>query len=240
MRAQDSRVLRGLHGGADALDGQRVFRAYVDVAFVRADGHRGDHHAFDDGVWVALHDRAVHERAGVALVAVADDVFFIAFTLAGQIPFAARGEAAAAPALEAGIHHQAANCLGRHVRSFFCLRVSAHGDIFVDVGRVDIADLFQHNVVLIPVKWHLVFNGIGLLVGLVGVDQAVDNRVAQNALFNDLFHVLRRHLAVHDTRGLDGDDRAHLAKSLAAAAGDLVAVLMLLDIQCYKAGFSLV
>ena len=62
----------------EALDGQRVLGAHVDVALVRADRVAADEHALDDGVRVALEDGAVHERAGVALVGVADDVLLVA------------------------------------------------------------------------------------------------------------------------------------------------------------------
>ena len=44
------------------------------IALLRADRVAGDGHAFEHAVRVALQDAAVHERAGVALVAVADDV----------------------------------------------------------------------------------------------------------------------------------------------------------------------
>ena len=60
-------------GGFEPLDGQRVFAADVNVALVGADGIGGDGHALEHAVRVALEHAAVHERAGVALVGVADD-----------------------------------------------------------------------------------------------------------------------------------------------------------------------
>ena len=59
---------------AQAGDRERVLRAAVDVALGGVDRERGDRHALEDPERVALEDAAVHERAGVALVRVADDV----------------------------------------------------------------------------------------------------------------------------------------------------------------------
>jgi hypothetical protein len=47
---------------------------------------------FQHAVGIAFHHAAVHERAGVALVGVADDVFLGAFLDAGRLPFAAGGK----------------------------------------------------------------------------------------------------------------------------------------------------
>ena len=60
---------------AKALDRQRILRPDVDVALVASGGATCDHHALKNRVGIALHDGLVHERAGVAFVAVADDVF---------------------------------------------------------------------------------------------------------------------------------------------------------------------
>ena len=59
-------------------DGQRVLGADVDVGLGGADGVGGDDHAFEQPVRVALEHRAVHERARVALVGVADQVLLLA------------------------------------------------------------------------------------------------------------------------------------------------------------------
>jgi len=61
-----------------------------------------DHHAFDDLKGVALEDRAVHERAGVAFIAIADDVFDLGFLVGRELPFLAGREARAATATNAG------------------------------------------------------------------------------------------------------------------------------------------
>ena len=61
--AQEAQILGVLHGPAHPGHGQGIFGPHIHVAFVRADGPGGDHHAFQDRVGVALHDGAVHEGA---------------------------------------------------------------------------------------------------------------------------------------------------------------------------------
>ena len=57
-----------------AAHGQRILGADVEVAAPGADGVGGDDHALEHAVRIALEHAAVHVRAGVAFVAVADDV----------------------------------------------------------------------------------------------------------------------------------------------------------------------
>ena len=62
----------------------------VDVALAGADGVGGDRHALEHPVRVALQDAAVHERAGVALVGVADHVLLRAGGLGDRAPTSGR------------------------------------------------------------------------------------------------------------------------------------------------------
>ena len=73
--AQQAQLLGLLDGGLQPADGQRIFGAHVDEALVRAHRVGRDGHAFQHAVRIAFQHAAVHERAGVALVGVADDVF---------------------------------------------------------------------------------------------------------------------------------------------------------------------
>ena len=85
-----------------ALDGQRVFAAHVNVALLRADGVAGDRHAFEHAVRVAFEHAAIHERAGIAFVRVADHVLGGRDLLRHQLPLQTGGIArAAAPAQSA-------------------------------------------------------------------------------------------------------------------------------------------
>ena len=84
-------------------DGQRILGAHVDVALARAHGVGGDGHAFDHAVGIAFQDAAVHERAGVALVAVADHVLHVAAGLGYHAPLQAGGITAAAATTQAAL-----------------------------------------------------------------------------------------------------------------------------------------
>ena len=75
--AQQAELLGLLDGGLQPADGQRIFGADIDEALVGADRIGGDGHAFEHAVRIALEHAAVHERAGVAFVGVADDVFLL-------------------------------------------------------------------------------------------------------------------------------------------------------------------
>ena len=78
-------------------------RAHVDEALVRADGVGGDGHAFEHAVRIAFQDAAVHERAGVAFVGVADDVFLARSASWRPCPTSGRWEARAAAAAQAAL-----------------------------------------------------------------------------------------------------------------------------------------
>ena len=133
-----------LEGVAQALHGERVLVAHVDVALhgpvAGADGEGGDDHALDDAVRVALEHRAVHERARVALVGVADDVVLLARVGAAEAPLLAGREAGAAAAAQAarldfvdhGLRVGGAEHLGQR-------RVAAVGQVVVERVRVDLA-----------------------------------------------------------------------------------------------------
>ena len=85
----------------EALNRQRVFRPDVDIALMRADGVGADDHALDDRVRIAFDHGPVHERAGIALISIADDVFFVPARLPAEFPLEARGEPRSAPAAQA-------------------------------------------------------------------------------------------------------------------------------------------
>ena len=65
-------------GRLQPLDGQRIFGADVDVGLRRADAVGGDGHAFEQAVRIAFDHGPIHERAGIAFVGVADQIFLVA------------------------------------------------------------------------------------------------------------------------------------------------------------------
>ena len=72
--SQQTKLLGLLDGDGEPVHGHGVLGADIDVALGGTGSHARDAHALDDLVRIALHAGAVHEGAGVALVAVADDV----------------------------------------------------------------------------------------------------------------------------------------------------------------------
>ena len=174
---------------------------------------------------VALHDGAVHERAGVALVSVADDVLLGGLLLPGALPFPAGGEAAAAPAPEAGVGDGLADLLVRHLeQGLFKAGVAALGDVLLNILRVAGAAVLQNHPVLLLVEGNILLPGVGHAVQMV--HQAVDDLTAQDGLFDDLMTVLGPHMDVHDAHGLDVDQGAHLAEAVAAAHLHVEALLL--------------
>ena len=141
-----------MDGVAQALHGQGIFRAHVDIAAVGADGVAAQHHAFDEAVRVAFQDGAIHEGAGVAFVGVANHVLLFAGGLHARLPFDARGEArAAAPAKAAALDFL------HHVRRAARQRlgdggVSVAGDVGLQGGVFHLAAVAQRNAHLLAEK----------------------------------------------------------------------------------------
>ena len=59
---------------------------------MRAYGVSADDHAFDDAVGIAFHEASVHVSAGIAFIAVGDDIFGFAVRLAHAFPLDSRME----------------------------------------------------------------------------------------------------------------------------------------------------
>ncbi|MPM06679.1 hypothetical protein SDC9_52981 [bioreactor metagenome] len=93
-------LLRLGHGRLQPLDRKGILCPAVDIPFVGAHGVCAQHHALDDTVRIPLEDRTVHERSGIALVRVADDVFLVAFRGGTEAPLETRRESSAPTAPE--------------------------------------------------------------------------------------------------------------------------------------------
>ena len=147
--AQKSASVALLDGLGDPLDGQGIFGADVEEAFASADGPGGDCHAFDDAVGERFQQHAVHECAGIAFVAVADDVFHIALSGADFGPLDAGGKTGAAAAAQAAGFDFIDDLLRRE---FF--QAAAQGfkavvaQVFVEIRRIDLAAVFGGHVFL--------------------------------------------------------------------------------------------
>ena len=206
----------------EALDGERVLGAHVHVALVRADGEGADDHALDERVRVALEHRAVHERAGVALVRVAEDVLGVVVLLLGEAPLHPGGEAGAAAAAEAGGEDLFDDLLGRHRGEHLGEGlVAVAGDVLVDVERVDDARVAQHDLDLAVEERdvvHLRLRPVG--AGRVA-HEALDHAPLEQVFLDDLGHVVDLDVLVEDAVGVDQRHGALHAGAEAAGLDDV-------------------
>jgi len=99
---QETVLLSLGHGSLQTLDGKGILCPAINVPFVGSHGEGAKGHPLDDAVGIALQERTVHERTGVSLVSVADDVFLVSLRRSAEAPLEARGESAAPAAPEAG------------------------------------------------------------------------------------------------------------------------------------------
>ena len=83
-------------------DGARILGTDVDESLARAHREPADDHALEQREGVALHDHAVREGAGVALIGVAHDVLHISGRVMDRAPLDARREARTTAAAQAG------------------------------------------------------------------------------------------------------------------------------------------
>ena len=243
MLAQQAQLLGFFDGGLETRHGQRILGADIDIALVTPGGASGDHHALEHGVGVALHDGAVHECAGVALVAVADDVFLLCLLAARAVPLAPGGEAAAAAPAQTGGDDLLTDLLIRHLEErALKARVAALGDVLLNVLGVARTAVFKHDAVLLFVEGDVLLTRIGHAVEVVG--QAVDHLAAEDGSLDDLVAVLGLDVDVHDAHRLDMHERAHLAEAVAAAHLDVEALLLVVvvvqaDVDLQTAAFAL-
>jgi len=96
--AQQSPLAALVDGALDPLDGHWIFGADVEKSLMGAEGESGDDHALDDVQRIAFQHAPVHERAGVALVGVADQVADRIVGRGAHFPFLPGRKPAAAPA----------------------------------------------------------------------------------------------------------------------------------------------
>ena len=242
-RAQDVRpeqaVLLGLLDRyLQALDGERILGADVDIALLGPDGIAADGHRLDEGVGVALDRGAVHVRAGVALVGVAYDVFHFSGSLAREVPLEPGRESCASAAAEARglelVHH-----VGRlHLEERpLEAGIAVASDVFFDILRVDHAAVAQYDAELLLVELDVLdldrIEGLGVLL----VKQALDLAPLHHLLGDDLLGVLGPHLDVEGLLREDLHDRPLLAEAEAAGLDDLDVVLDALRLGFMDEGF---
>ena len=134
-------ALSGLvDGHGQTFHGQWVFRPDINISLMSLGGDAGDDHALQDPMRIALHHGAVHERARIALISVADYVFLGTGLTQNLLPLSAGGEAAASASTETGLRDLLYDPFRCHVEQGLChSAVTAHGDVFPDGFGIDVA-----------------------------------------------------------------------------------------------------
>ncbi len=127
-----------LDGNLQPLNGLGILGSNINVAFVRADGVAGDEHAFQNGMRVAFQNAAIHERAGISFVGIADDKLAVAWGQAGEAPLHPGGEAGSPTAPQTRVDHDTNQGVGRELlHGILDCFVAALGNIIVDRFRID-------------------------------------------------------------------------------------------------------
>ena len=225
--AQQAPLLQKLDGVAQTGNGHGILGTDVDIAIFRADSVARDHHAFNELEGVAFHNGAVHERAGVALVAVADHIPH-GFLLTGNLlPLLAGGEAAAATAPETGGVHFVDYIVPGHFEHGLLQSGKAAGSqVFVQRLGVKLAAVLQNDPGLLGDEGDFV--GLNISFVALLVEQPLDDLVANNALFQNFLAVVGLNLDVLDDLAalLDADQGAQLTEALAAGLLDAYSLVV--------------
>ena len=213
LLAQKAEVASLLNGDLETLNGERIFRADVNVALRSADREAGDRHGLEDGVGIALERGAVHVGAGVALVGVTDHVLLALGLLHGELPLHTGGEARAAATAETRLEHLIDDLLGRHLEeNLLESLVTVAGDVVLDLLGIDDAAVSQNDAVLLLIERNV---GVGdELLGLIGIVAETRNDAAlDEVLGDDLLNVLGLDLNVERTLRKNLDERTLFAET---------------------------
>ena len=222
--AQEAVVSGLLDGDVQTLDGDGVLSADIDVAFAGTDGIAGNGHGFDDGMGIAFEDGTVHESTRVAFVSIAGHILLVADRVVGELPLQAGGESAAAAAAQTGLEDFINDFLTGHGgQRLFQSTVAVHGQVFINVLRIDHAAVAQGNTVLMLVEVDVFQSLVGILLmsGMVGVHEMLNLAALEQVLADDLVHIFRLDAAVEGAVRVHDNHRAGFAQTEATGADDL-------------------
>ena len=171
---------------------------------------------------IAFEDGAVHERARVTFVSVADDVFLVRRITAGEIPLHASGETTAASAPQAALL-DSIDHLGRgHVGQDLAQGLVAVGsDVFVNIFRIDGTAVAQSDTELLLVEGHILVFTDALLESRFDIQQTINDTAFDAVFVDNLLGVFRLDFDIEDIIRVDLDDRAFFAETEATGRNDL-------------------
>jgi hypothetical protein len=228
--AMGSRLLDGMGG---IFHGEGILLPHVDVPPAGTDGVRPDDHSLDDAVRVALEEAPVHVGAGVPLVGVADDVFFISLGFSRESPLVARREPRPAPSPQRRVHDFLDDLVrGHRGKRLAKSAITADGEVILEARWVDHAVSAEDEPALLQVEGHFLLVLYFLARIRILVQQILENPVVHHRLVKNPAHVLQLDLLVEETIRLNHDDRPALAETVASRGPqvDLALELPLLDL----------
>ena len=206
------------NSGFQTFHGNGIFRTDVDDTVIGADRIAADQQSFDDAVRIAFKNRTVHERARVAFVGVADDVFLFAGLVVSGFPFYAGRETGAAASAQAGLFHFLND---RHPVA--CLQdpgecqIPVFGDVAVDTVDIDQAAVAQRDTDLVVEEGRIVDVRDPFFLNAVVEGVFFDRLSADEMLADDLSGFFRCHLGVVGFIRKDINDRSDRTGAHAAA-----------------------
>ena len=157
---------------------------------------------------VAFHDGPVHERAGVALVTVANDVVGLVFCLTTGGPLSTGRETGAAATSQSGLGYLIDDFLGGHAGERFGQRlVAALGDVVAYVVLADLSQMAQSYSVLVRVKIYIGIALDRLVCFRVGIKKVGNHFVFSDRSLNNLFNVFGFDLGIKDSLWFDNHQR---------------------------------
>ena len=219
--AEETVLASLLNGELETVNGERIFRADVDVALVGSDGVTGDDHRFENGVGVAFESGAVHVRAGVALVCVTDHVLLALGLSCGKLPLHTGGEACAAAATETGLKNFLNNLLRRHLEeNLLDSLVAVACNVVVDLLRVDDAAVSQNDTILLLIERNVRFRNEALGLFRI-VAKALNDAALDEVLVDDVLNIVGLDLHIERALRKNLDDRALFAEAETASSNDL-------------------
>ncbi len=124
-------------GEFQPLEHRSIFHADINVRRGGIHGIPGNEHAFQHGMGIALDKRAVHEGAGVALGAIADEETFLARAVPAELPLFERGKSGATATAKTGIFHLLQCFFRANIQSAKKTPISVTGKVMMKILRVN-------------------------------------------------------------------------------------------------------
>ena len=219
--AEQAVILRLPDRDAHALDGQGVFVADVDETPLRPDRFRADDHPLDDGMRIGFQDGPVHERARVALVAVADEIFRQTRLAPAEGPFPPGGKAGAAASPEARVGDLGDDFVRRHAGQGLAQGlVAVVGDRLLDFLRIDPAAVAEDDEPLMLEEIDVRHPGNRGPFRGRDIHEFSNRPAFDQVLLDEFGDVPDPEPLIEDALRLDHDDRTPLAESVASRGHD--------------------